>query len=398
MTIEKPTTTGPIGPTESTGTTPRPRVLQVVQRFFPELGGTETHVAEVARRLAARGDIELTVLATDRSGKLPRQQPMEGYEIIRRRSWPRQQDYYFSPGLARVIATGGWDLVHFQGVHTLVPPVGMLAANLARVPYVLSFHSGGHSSDLRSAGRGLQWRVLTPLLRRASRLIAVSRFERSHFAAATGIDASKFTVLPNGGALPPFPADLRPVPGRIISSGRLERYKGHHRVIEALPHLRRSRPDAHLVVLGGGPYETHLRTLARDLGVADAVQWRSLPPGQRGAMAEELAQAGVMAAMSSYEAHPVAVMEAVTLGLPVVGFDIAGIGDLVEDGLVTGIPATAGPERIAQALERALADVEKAGQRRHEPVDVVLPTWESSAEGLAQIYRDVLRTGQQVRR
>ncbi len=376
---------------------PRPRVLQVVQRFYPELGGTETHVAEVARRLAERSDLNLSVLATDRSGDLPRREQMHGYQVIRRRSWPRQQDYYFSPGLARVIATGGWDLVHFQGIHTLVPPVGMLAANLARIPYVLSFHSGGHSSDLRSAGRGAQWKVLTPLLRRAERLIAVSRFERSHFSAVTGIAPSRFAVLPNGGALPPVPTPLSPVPGRIVSSGRLEKYKGHHRVIQALPLIRRVRPEAHLVVLGSGPYEPQLRALAEDLGVGQAVQWRSLPPGERGAMAQELAQASVMAAMSSYEAHPVAVMEAVTLGLPVVGCDVAGIGDLVEDGLVRGIAAEAGSAVMAEALLQVLDEVAARGQQPHQLVDVALPTWESSAEGLAQIYHNVLGARQAVR-
>ena len=45
-----------------------------------------------------------------------------------------------------------------------------------------------------------------------------------------------------------------------------------------------------------------------------------------------------MAALSEYEAHPVAVMEALALGVPAVGLDTAGIGDLVQDGLVRGVP------------------------------------------------------------
>jgi glycosyltransferase involved in cell wall biosynthesis len=368
----------------------RPRVLQVVQRYFPELGGLETHVGEVSRRLAARGDFDLSVLTTDRTGRLPKHESMDGYQVIRRRSWPRERDYYFSPGLAVEIIRGDWDLVHFQGVHTLVPPVGMLAATAARVPYALTFHSGGHSSDLRSAGRGLQWRVLTPLLRAASALIAVSRFERDHFGAATGIDPSRFTVIPNGGALPPVAVGERPVPGRIVSSGRLEKYKGHHRVIEALPIIRKNRPEAHLVVLGSGPYEGELRALAERLGVADAVSWRTVAPADRAAMARELAAAVVMAAMSSYEAHPVAVMEAVTLGLPVVGFDVAGIGDLVEDGLVSGISAQAGPQEIAAALEQELKAAQAGGFRPHQVAALALPTWEGSAQALGAVYQDVL--------
>ena len=51
-----------------------------------------------------------------------------------------------------------------------------------------------------------------------------------------------------------------------------------------------------------------------------------------------LGRAAAVAALSEYEAHPVAVMEALTLGIPTVGLDTTGIGDLVEDGLVRGVP------------------------------------------------------------
>lgn len=372
--------------------TGRPRVLQVVQRFFPELGGTETHVAEVARRLAERGSIDLTVFATDRSGTLPRRESMDGFDVVRRRSYPRQLDLYLCPGMIPVIRGGDWDLVHFQGVHTLVPPLGMLAALSARLPYVVSFHSGGHSSAARSAMRETQWKVLSPLLRRAARLVAVSRFEQAYFARAIGVDPSRFTVIGNGGALPEVPPEVLPVPGRIVTSGRLERYKGHHRAIAALPAVRRRIAEAHVVVLGSGPYESVLRELAARLGVADAVTFRSLPPGQRAAMAGELASASVMAAFSSYEAHPVAIMEAVTLGLPVVGFDVAGTGDLVQDGLVKGLPLDAGDELVAAALVAVLRQVRDGGARQHSPVAVELPTWEGSATALAVVYADVLGT------
>lgn len=365
------------------------RVLQVVQRFFPELGGTETHVAEVTRRLALREDVEVTVLATDRSGRLPREEVVDGVRVLRRRSWPARRDYYLSPGIVNVIGSGEWDVVHFQGVHTLVPLLGMLAARRARVPYVLTFHSGGHSSAGRTAVRGLQWRVLTPLLAGASRLIPVSRFEKRRFGDLTGIPPERFTIIQNGGALPPVPPDVLPVPGRIVSSGRLERYKGHHRAIEALPVLRRTVPEAHLVILGSGSYEPELHALAQRLGVAEHVAVRHLPPADRTAMATELAQASVMAALSDYEAHPVGVMEAVAIGLPVVGVDVAGTGDFVEDGQVTGVPLRATPADVAAALAAVLR-AHPAGVARPAP-DFALPTWEGSADALARVYREVAR-------
>lgn len=358
------------------------RVLEVVHRFLPELGGTETHVAEVTTRLERRADIDVTVLTTDRSGKLPIDDRVNNVRVLRAPAYPREHDYYFSPALTRRIAVGGWDVVHFQGVHTLVPVLGMRAARRAGLPYLLTFHSGGNSSAVRSAARSTQFRLLTPLLRGAARLIAVSRFERGRFSAITGIAPERFEVVGNGGALPAPSAGVRRIPGRIVSSGRLEKYKGHHLAIKALPVVQQSIPGAELVILGAGPYEAELRALAARLGVSDSVTIRHIPPGDRAAMADELGRTSVMAALSSYEAHPVGVLEAAAQGLRVVGLDAAGLSDLVEDGLVRGIAPNTSIPGIAAALLDELAA---------EPIAAPppMPTWEGCADRLAEIYHDV---------
>lgn len=374
---------------------PRPRraaplrVLNVVHRFLPELGGTENHVAEVTRRLALHPELEVVVLTTDRSGLMRVADLVNGVPVIRKRGWPRDRDYYFAPGLVSAIDKGDWDLIHFQGIHTLVPAMGMLAARRAGIPYVLTFHSGGHSSASRAALQGPQFRALTPLLRSAARLVAVSRFEQRRFSAATGLPLERFTVINNGGTLPPVPDGVVPVPGRIISAGRLERYKGHHFAIEALPQVRRAIPGAELVILGAGPYEAELRGLAARWGVQDHVTIRHIPPGDRAGMALELAGASVMAALSTYEANPVSVMEAITTGLPVVGFDVAGIADLVEDGLVTGVSPRSTIPEIAASL---VARLRTATAEQRAPAEV--PSWETCAERLAALYFEVAASGQ----
>ena len=369
-------------------TNPPIRVLQVVQRYYPELGGLETHVAEVTSRLAGRPDLQITILTTDRSGRLPREDEINGVRVIRRRSWPRDKDFYLSPGLIKVIRGGDWDVVHFQGGQTLVPLVGMLAAWSARIPYVLTFHSGGHSTTSRSRLGDLQTRILRPLLARSAKLIAVSRFEKKRFAAETGIDADHFVVINNGGALPAVPAGTTSTPGTIVSSGRLEKYKGHHRAIQALPLVQQSIPAARLTILGGGPYEADLRALADELGVSDTVTIRHLPPTERAQMAEILASSSVMTALSTYEAHPVGIMEALAIGLPVLGCDTAGIGDLVEDGLVRGIDRDAAPDQVAAALVDMLSGPTESPRR---PADFALPTWEQCADDVARVYHEVAR-------
>jgi len=355
------------------------RVLMVCARYLPQVGGTEMHVREVARRLSALESFDITVLTTDRSRRLPRQEVIEGVSVLRVPAWPRRRDYYLAPGIAAVVRRRNWDLVHCQGIHTPVPLLAMISARRAGIPYLVTFHTGGHSSRLRNAIRTSQWRLAGPLLRHAVSLVAVSRFEAVTLARQARLGDKPVIVIRNGGALPPPPPGTAAVPGRIVSSGRLERYKGHHRVIEALPHVMREIPEAHLLILGRGPYESNLYGLARHLGVSDRVSIKYIAPADRQGMATTLAESSVVAALSDYEAHPVAVMEALCVARPVVGYDIAGLGELLEAGWVRGVPPGAPATAVAQELVRAMSS--------SSPVDHgQLPTWDSCADQLARVY------------
>jgi glycosyltransferase involved in cell wall biosynthesis len=356
------------------------RVLMVSANYLPDMGGTETHVREVSKRLAKTGDFEITVLATDRTRSRPRVEVIDGITVLRVPAWPSNRDYYLAPSIASVVGyRDTWDLVHCQGVHTPVPVLAMLAAARARTPYMVTFHTGGHTLPHRNALRAVQWRVIGPLLRKAASLVAVSRFEADSLSAQAHLGGKPITVIPNGGTMPPPDPGTRSIPGRIVSVGRLERYKGHHRVIEALPHVIRGNPGAHLVILGRGSYEAQLRNFAERHGVADRVTIRQLPPAEREAMATAIAEASVVAAMSDYESQGIAVLEALSLGRPVVGCDIAAIGELVAEGLVHGVAPEASPPTIAQQLLKAMSD----------PAPTALPqlsTWDTSAEELRQLY------------
>ena len=355
------------------------RVLMVSARYLPDMGGIETHVHEVARSLTRSG-LEITVLATDRSRTRPRSEVVDGISVMRVPAWPRHRDYYLAPGIAAVVGQRArWDVVHCQGVHTPVPVLAMMGARRVGIPYMVTFHTGGHSLRHRNALRSVQWRLLSPLLRGAASLVAVSRFEAEKLSAQARLAGKPVTVIRNGGTLPPPAPGTADIPGRIVSPGRLEKYKGHHRVIEALPYVIKEVPDAHLVVLGHGPYESELRALADRLGVGDRVVITQVPPADRQAMATALAEASVVVAMSDYEAHPVALMEALGVGRPVVGCAIAGIKELVDEGLVQGVAPDASAGAIAQELVNAMST--------QLPVAIPgLPTWDNTSEQLARLY------------
>ena len=363
-------------------------VLFVAARYFPYMGGMETHVYEVGRRLAHAG-VKITILTTDISGKLPIVEKSDGMQIHRVRSWPADKDYYIAPDIYRFISRGHWDLIHCQGYHNMVPPLAMLAAWRANIPYMLTFHSGGHSSFFRNALRGLQWKVLRPLLRRAQKLICVSEFEAAFFREQLRLPAETFVVIPNGAHLTKMSevtataTDEVDDNSLIVSIGRLERYKGHHRLIAALPKVREQVPNARLLILGAGPYESALRKIARKLGIADCIEIRSVPASDRRAMAEILSRAALVALLSEYEAHPIAVMEALALRRPVLVTDTSGLRELAERGLVRAVALKSTSGQIAEEVVRQI-------EEPLIPMPVHLPTWDDCASKLLALYQDVV--------
>jgi glycosyltransferase involved in cell wall biosynthesis len=233
--------------------------------------------------------------------------------------------------------------------------------------------------------RWAQWRVLAPLLRRAAHLICVADFEQRMFQDALRLPPERFTVIPNGGVLPELAVEpVDQCPNVIISVGRLERYKGQRRLIEALPIVHQHVPDARLLLVGAGPDEDALRASAMRLGVAEQVQVTSLPPSDREAMARVLGGARVFALLSDYEAHPLAVMEAVALGRPAVVTRTSGLEELVRKGLAIGVAVDASTAEVAMALVQQL--------RHPQPPQVPLATytWDESAAALEQVYDHVL--------
>jgi glycosyltransferase involved in cell wall biosynthesis len=266
----------------------------------------------------------------------------------------------------------------------------MLASWRAKIPFVVTFHSGGHSSRLRNSGRGVQRALLKPLLDRAAQLIGVSQFEADFFANHLGFDRSRFTVIPNGAHLPTLTHPVEPAPyPLIVSSGRLERYKGHQHVIAALPKVLQRHSDARLRIVGTGPYEETLRGLVSDLGLSDHVEINSIPPGNREGMAELFSRASLVTLFSEYEAHPVAVMEALSLKRPVLVADTSGLSELASRGLVRAIPLDTTADDLATAILEQL-------DHPLIPDEVLLPTWDDCAMQLLAVYEQVVRRGHAV--
>ena len=225
--------------------------------------------------------------------------------------------------------------------------------------------------------------LLRPLLARADRLVATAHFEIEMYGRELRLPAEQFVFIPNGGDLTELRSPAAAVEGSLIASvGRLERYKGHHRVIAAMPYILAERPDARLWVAGGGPHEQALRRQAEELGVGERVRIEAFPMDQKDLMVERLQSAALVVLLSDFETAPMAAFEALTLRCPLLVADNSGLRELAQQGYARAIPTDSKPRDVARAV------LEELAQPRTPPV-LTLPTWEQCAAALLDLYREI---------
>jgi glycosyltransferase involved in cell wall biosynthesis len=358
------------------------RVLMVTPRSPLGHGGVERHVMEVSRRMAAVG-AQVEVLCADPAARGVRTEVVDGVPIGTVRAWPARRDWFLAPRLWREIRRRRPELIHVQSYHTLVAPLAMLRALLSGVPYVVTFHGGGHSSGFRNRMRGLQMRLLRPLLSRAARLVAVARFEIEEYGRALRVPPERFALIPNGTEVEVSDGAADGEPATLATIGRLERYKGHHRVLAAFPAVLERRPDARLLIVGKGPFEAELRRQASELGVEDRVEFTSVPPGDPAGMGVLLGRVALVVLLSDFETHPLVALEAAAARRRLLVADSGGLGELAEDGFAGAVAVDEPPAAVAEAIVRELD--------RPMPQEAPkLTSWDECAVALLDLYDSIM--------
>jgi glycosyltransferase involved in cell wall biosynthesis len=150
-------------------------------------------------------------------------------------------------------------------------------------------------------------------------------------------------------------AELRTAPREVLAVivANLRREKGYDVLLAAADHLRRTDPSSpvRFVSVGQGPLEAQLRARHAALGLGD----RFLFLGYQPDALRWLAAADLFVLSSRHEGLPVALMEALALGVPVVATEVGGIPQAVTDGVEGLLVPPDRPEKLAAAVA-TLAD------------------------------------------
>ena len=254
---------------------------------------------------------------------------------------------------------------HFPGLASLVF-LALKKLKLFKGKIILSFHL----SDVRAAlaTRGRERKLWRMLLRGADHIVVVSDDLAKDVLALDPTVAPKIKTIYNGVDLALFTRVEHenrarvslPNQGKtILSIGGFIPRKGHDVLVRAFAHVLGQVPDARLVIVGGdGPEVEPIRELINSMSLAHRIVIFKDIPHER--IPSFLSQAQLFVLASRQEGHPLAVIEAGAIGLPVVCTRTTGSHELISDK-VTGRLVEFGDEHgLAEAIIDLLTHPEEA--------------------------------------
>jgi alpha-1,3-rhamnosyl/mannosyltransferase len=353
------------------------------------VGGTETATVSLLREIAADppDDVELTIYALDSFGQtypdvvaafpthLARLTGrMRGVRVAAENSW-----------LARQVK-GEVDIVHHMG--------GVLPA-VQWVPGLVTIHDlqpFDMPENFTATKRTYLQRSIPRSVRRAAGVIAPTEFVRSGIVDRFGIARERVSLAPWGVEPPSSDVSVAQVQARyglprrwFVFPSFTWNHKNHALLLRAFAAVAAREHDVMLVLTGGeGPAEQHVRDQIAGMGLSGRVRRTGLIPRRdvlaivRGAVA--------MTFPSRYEGFGLPVLEAMSLGTPVVSSDAGALPE-VTGGAARLLPVD-DPEAWADAMTLMLAD----GDERQRLVDagrarVVGFTWRHTADCILDAYR-----------
>ena len=360
--------------------------------------GAEVQVATTASHLAGRGDLTVTVVLFNH-GRLEDELRRLGIDVLVVDE-TRHNAFQILRSLTEVFRQRQIDLVHTHRYKDTV--LGMIAARLAGVPHAIRTMHG-----LREPMTGWShWKFRAyeavdqfVMHRCADRVIAVS-----NRMAATLIDngyrPSLVTTIHNGidvqkviatGHQQQMKQALGVAAATCVigTAGRLSAVKGHDTLLRAARVILDREPGARFVIAGGGPLEDELMALASALGIAHACRFL----GARDDIHDVMTAMDVFVLPSLNEGLPMAVLEAMTLGKPVVASRVGGLPEVIRHR-ETGLLVPAGDVRaLAEACLELHHDrpwAARIGAQGKRVVDAEF-SQDRNGQALADVYHAVRR-------
>ncbi len=348
------------------------RILHIVRRYAPLLGGTETYVRDLAEAQARKGHAA-RVLTLDRDvtrvvpGRLQASEERGGVRVVRLPGIGAQRFAITSRPWRLIGEISAADVVHVHDIRFMTATI-CLTARIRRRGIVV--HTHGlifHTRWAARLKRFLMRAYYGPVLRlTGAAIVASSRPDREALLELAPYLSKRVIVLENAIRLTGLLSLQRdPVAGRVLAFGRVAGSKTLDRLMAALANVDHQKWELWIAGAEEAGERARLEAISAHLGIQDRVRW--LGPFSDAEFGPLLAGADVAAFPSSGEGFGLALLEAMAGGVPVLASDIpahrALLGTELASNLVDFSSVDRASEKLAGLLAMAPAPKLEMGKR-----------------------------------
>lgn len=372
------------------------KILQVHSFFYPHIGGSETYVLELSKRLIQRGHRVMVI--TSKLPGTPERECLEGIEVIRVAGYyfPKVPYFLFSPRLLAVLMRFApqFDLIHSHVRFFLSTNcVAFLRKIRKNGCFVLTLHATQPKTQVAALQR-LEHLYEHTLGRftvsTADAVIALDENVRNH-VMRYGTYGKKINLIPNGVDIERFePGSDNPSHlFQIGYIGNLVYRKGVHDLIQAVSQLPITVPFQ-LNIVGDGPEYHYLQSLCHQYRVEQSVSF--LGALDKNAIPNFLHELDVLVLPSLSEGMPTVVLEAMASGVPVIATDVGATKTLIDSEDMGLLVPPQTPQAISQVLSRFYFEKktrQKVAENARKRVEQFY-SWDVITDQIEAVYKEAL--------
>ena len=379
-------------------TSQKQKLIVVSPYFYPKIGGLENIAYTTARKLHESGQYDVSIISSNYDGTGHVHKKIDGMNVYLLpisfilSNTPINPLWYWH--IKKIFRQLKPDLIH---VHAPVPYIADMAVSAAgNIPVVLTYHSGSMRKNkfFLDIFIGIyEYIFLRAMFRKVQAIVAYSPefieneladFKDKTFYIAPGVDTERFTSKP-----------LNNHTKIVMFVGRMEhgtKWKGVETLLFAIHEVAQIHTDVELHLVGNGDAIDYYRKMAEDLGISKNVIFRGPKLGSELAKAYHDANIVVLPSTSNAESFGMVLVEAMASGRPVIGSQIGGIPQLIENEQNGFLVSPGKPHELASAINLLLSNTKTAEKYAHASfIKSQQFSWDIQVEKYKKLFNTILQ-------
>ncbi|MEX0616722.1 MAG: glycosyltransferase family 4 protein [Candidatus Woykebacteria bacterium] len=359
-------------------------IVHVTSYYPPHLGGMESCVKELTEQLAINGHY-VNVFTSNIGSQEEKQQLKKNHRVFFLKSIEFAHTPIIFTLFFKLLKLPRKSIIHIHISQAFTPEIVFLISKLKKIPYIAHVHldvdPSGPLGFLLTPYKKLFLKIV---LKHASRIICLSKLQKNLISYKYSIPKNKISILPNGvGKSFMVKREIkRKDITTLLFVGRLVPQKNVPRLLKAVKIMKKK---VHLNIVGEGESRAEIEKIINDLKLNNV----SLLGIRRGKELLKLYEkADIFVLPSNKEGIPLALLEAMATGLPIVASNIPGVNELLGDTAI--LVDKLSPEDFAIALDSLISD-KSLQETLSQKVSIKAKkySWEKITSDLENIYRGV---------